>query len=302
MTVETTKETTQEYGSQAETAALRRVIVRRPDESFAVEDPDAWNYASRPHLAAAQAEHDALTATLQNAGAEVVHHESPQPGRADAIFVRDPVLMTRAGVIILTPGKDLRRGEEEALAALFEELGVPILHRLSAGPDGETPTAEGGDFLWLDDETLAVGLGFRTNRAAVDQLSEVLKPHGVNLVTVELPYADGPRACLHLGSYISMLDRDLAVAHLSFMAVSFWRLLNERGIQLVEVPDDEYATMAPNVLCLAPRKGLMLEGNPKTQERLEAAGCEVLTYRGNELSLKAEGGPTCLTLPLLRTP
>jgi len=98
-----------------------------------------------------------------------------------------------------------------------------------------------------------------------------------------------------------MVDDDLAVVYLPLLPVSFWRLLRDRGIRLVEVPEAEFATQAPNVLALAPRKLLMLEGNPVTQRRLEEAGCEVLTYRGREISLKAEGGPTCLTRPVWRT-
>ena len=83
-------------------------------------------------------------------------------------------------------------------------------------------------------------------------------------------------------------------------SVPFWRRLRDRGYRLVEVPDEEFATQASNVLALAPRRGLMLEGNPITRRRLEEAGCEIRTYRGREISLKAEGGPTCLTQPLLR--
>jgi N-dimethylarginine dimethylaminohydrolase len=161
-------------------------------------------------------------------------------------------------------------------------------------------TAEGGDLLWLDHGTLAVGRGSRTNTEGVRQLTAALRPLGVETVPVPLPWAGGPEACLHLMSLISMLDHDLAVVHLPLLPVPFVELLLDRGIELVEVSGDELPTMAPNVLALAPRRCLALDGNPRTRRRLEAAGCEVLTYRGAELSLKAEGGPTCLTRPILR--
>ena len=77
-------------------------------------------------------------------------------------------------------------------------------------------------------------------------------------------------------------------------------MLEERGIGFVDVPDDEFKTMGPNVLALAPRECLALDGNSETKRRLEAVGCRVQTYVGNEISLKAEGGPTCLTRPILR--
>jgi N-dimethylarginine dimethylaminohydrolase len=275
---------------------LRRVLVRRPDAAFAVDDPAEWHYATRPDLVVAQAEHDALVATLRRAGAAVLTHDAPQPGRADAIFVFDPALLTDAGAIILRMGKPLRRGEEQALARRFADLGIPILATL----EGDA-CAEGGDLLWLDERTLAVGLGFRTNAAGLAQLSAALAPLGVRTLPVELPYYTGPEACLHLLSLVSIVDARLAVVYPPLLAVPFWQELERRGFRLVECPEPEFAaTMGTNVLALAPGECLMLEGNPITQARLEAAGCEVQTYCGAEISLKAEGGATCLTRPILR--
>jgi len=277
-------------------APLRRVLVKRPEEGFAVADPAAWHYAARPDLDAARREHDELVAILAARGVEVVDHPEPQPGRADAIFVFDPALVTDGGAVILRLGKELRRGEEEAMARRLAGLGIPILAALH----GDGARAEGGDLLWLDRRTLAVGQGFRTNGRGLRQLADTLALLGVETLPVELPVWTGPDACLHLLSLISLVDRDLAVAYLPLLPVSFWRLLRDRGIQLIEVPAQELPTQAPNVLALAPRRCLMLEGNPVTRARLEAAGCEVATYRGREISLKAEGGPTCLTNPLWR--
>ncbi len=285
----------QTYGSQSMVAPLRSVLVKRPDENFAVSDHAAWHYAARPDLAAAQAEHDNLVALLRQGGAEVVYHDEQQPGRADAIFTFDPALVTDAGAVILSMGKEQRRGEEAAMARRFAELGIPILYTLHGDA-----RAEGGDLLWLDHETLAVGQGFRTNAEGLCQLREALEPIGVQVIPVELPYYTGPQACLHLLSLISLVDEKLAVAYPSLLAVPFWQELERRGIQILEVPDEEFATMASNVLALEPRQCLMLEGNPRTQRLLEEAGCTVATYTGNEVSLKAEGGATCLTRPLWR--
>ena len=163
-----------------------------------------------------------------------------------------------------------------------------------------TARAEGGDLLWLDDRTLVAGRGFRTNAAGIEQLRAGLGTIGVEVSSVDLPCFTGPDACLHLLSLLSMLDRDLAVVYPPLMPVALWQRLAERGIRRVEVPEAEFATMGPNVLALSPRRCLMLEGNPITRRRLEAAGCEVLAYRGEEISRKAEGGPTCLTRPILR--
>jgi len=286
---------TRHYGSQSMIAPLRTVLVKRPEEAFAVEDPVAWHYTARPELAIAQQEHDALVALLRHAGAEVIYHDEPQPHRADAIFAFDPALVTDHGAIILSMGKAQRRGEEAAMARRFEKLGVPLLYTLH----GEA-RAEGGDLLWLDHDTLAVGLGFRTNAEGLRQLGEALAGIGASVMSVELPYFTGPEACLHLLSLISIVDHNLAVVYPPLMAVPFWQELQRRNFRLIEVPESEFNTMASNVLALSPGKCLMLEGNPITQRRLEDAGCEVVTYQGNEISHKAEGGATCLTRPIWR--
>jgi len=275
---------------------LKKVLVRRPDKAFGNADPTLWHYVSRPDLEKAQAEHDALVEILREAGCEVLYHDVELPECADAIFTHDPVIVTDEGSIVLRMGKEQRRGEEAAIGRALEGLGVPTLATL----EGEA-TAEGGDLMWLDHDTLAVGHGYRSNAEGLRQLTAALRPLGVETVEVQLPYGDGPDSCLHLMSLISMLDHDLAVVYLPLLPVPFVQMLNDRGIALVEVPDEEYPTMGPNVLALAPRRCLMIEGNPTTKKRIEVAGCEVLTYRGDELSLKAEGGATCLTRPILRS-
>jgi dimethylargininase len=286
---------TRRYGSQSMIAPLKTVLVKRPEEAFAVEDPVVWHYTARPDLAIAWQEHDALASLLRQAGAEVIYHDEPQPGRADAIFTFDPAIVTDKGAIILSMGKPQRRGEEAVMARRFESLGVPIHYTLHGDA-----RAEGGDLLWLDQDTLAVGLGFRTNAEGLRQLREALAAIGGAVLPVELPYYTGPEACLHLLSLLSIVDDRLAVVYPPLIAVPFWQELKRRDFRLIEVSEEEFATMGTNVLALAPGKCLMLEGNPITQKMLERAGCEVVTYRGNEISLKAEGGPTCLTRPIWR--
>lgn len=283
------------YGSQSMIKPLRRVLVRRPDEAFGRADPLRWHYTNQPDLALAQQEHEAFVSSLRQAGTEVIFHDETLPDHADAIYVHDPALVTNEGAIILSMGKTLRQGEETAMARCFEALDLPVLYTLHG-----SARAEGGDLLWLDERTLAVGLGFRTNAEGLRQLQEALAPLGVTCLPVQLPYYLGPEACLHLMSFISLVDEKLAVVYLPLMPVPFWQHLTEQNFRLVEVPAEEFETMATNVLALAPGQCLMLAGNPVTQQRLAAAGCEVLTYQGYEISLKAEGGATCLTRPLWR--
>lgn len=283
------------YGSQSMVEPLRKVLVKRPDEAFCVDDPLMWHYADRPNLEIAQEEHDAFVAILRQAGAEVIYHDEFQPHHADAIFVHDPAIITDHGAVILKMGKGLRQGEEAILSRRLEELDVPGYYALQ----GEA-RAEGGDLLWVDHDTLAVGQGFRTNAEGLRQLEEALERIGVTTIPVQLPYYTGPQGCLHLMSLISLVDYDLAVVYLPLLPMPFWRYLKGHGFRFIEVPHEEFKTMGANVLALAPGKCLMLEGNPITKRRLEEAGCQVTTYQGNEISLKAEGGPTCLTRPILR--
>jgi dimethylargininase len=277
---------------------LRRVVMRRPDEAMAAADPAAWHYTCAIDVEEARRAHDAFADALRAWGVEVLYHDEPLPGHSDSVFVFDPVLVTDRGTIVLSMGKERRRGEEEALARTLQDCGVPVFGRL----EGDA-RVEGGDTLWLDHDTLAVGRGFRTNVEGVRQLRDLLGPLGVTVLDYDLPYFTGPEACLHLLSLVSPVDVDLAVAYLALMPTAFWAELQRRGVRLLEVPEEEFMrTQATNVLAVSPRKCIMLEENPVTQQLLEMADCEVVTFPGAPLSLKAEGGPTCLTRPVLRDP
>ena len=277
---------------QDQTSTLRRVYVR-PPEPEAMRSWREYGWRSAPDPARAAAEHEAFRTLLTDAGAEVVVGLSPSPVDPDAIYSYDPVLMTDDGAILLRPGKPGRRGEPSIAAADLEAAGVPVVTAL-----GEPALAEGGDMCWLDAGTLLVGLGYRTTTAGLDAL-RVLLPD-VNIVSFDLPHLAGPAACTHLLSFVSMLDVDLAVASLPHLPVRLVELLRDRGVQIVEVPDTEFDSMGANVLALGPRVALALEDNPETRRRMEAAGVEVRTYEGVEISRKGDGGPTCLTKPLER--
>ena len=192
-------------------------------------------------------------------------------------------------------GKEGRRDEPAIVSEELGRAGCRIL------PPLEPPaTAEGGDMLFLDERTLLVGLGYRTNEAAVEQLRFRLATDDVDVVAFDLPHFHGPDECLHLMSFLSMLDADLAVGYLPMMPVRLVQLLAERGVQVVEVPDEEFPTMGPNVLALEPRSALALDGNPVTRARMGTAGVDVVSYEGRHISGNGDGGPTCLTRPLMR--
>ena len=285
--------TAREYGCQNMTARLRRVLVRAPQPA----DAALWktySWRAEPDPGEAAAEHEAFRALLAEAGAEVVLAETPHGPDPDAIYVYDPALVADSGAILLRPGKEGRRGEPAAMGADFVEAGVPIAGQLDA-----PALAEGGDTVWLDDRTLLVGRGYRTNDAGIAALGELLP--GVEVVAFDLPHYHGAGEVLHLMSFLSPLDVDLAAVYLPLMPVRLVEILQEREIQFVEVPDEEFETMGPNVLALGPRVALALEGNDETRRRMEAAGVDVRVYKGDHISRLGDGGPTCLTRPLLRT-
>jgi dimethylargininase len=289
---------TEGYGAQGMVGRLRRVVMRRPGEAMAAADPAAWHYTSAIDVAEARRAHDAFAEALRGWDVEVLYHDEPLPDHSDSVFVFDPALVTDQGTLVLSMGKERRRGEEEPLARALQDYGVPVFGRLQGDA-----RVEGGDTLWLDHDTLAVGRGFRTNGEGVRQLRGLLEPIGVTVVDYDLPYFTGPEACLHLLSTVSPVDVDLAVAYPPLMPTAFWSELRRRGIRLLEVPEEEFVhTQATNVLAVAPRKCIMLDENPVTRHLLEMAGCEVATFPGAPLSFKAEGGPTCLTRPVLRDP
>jgi dimethylargininase len=270
------------YGCQSMTGELRRVLVRRPRP----EDLREWvtcSWRAEPNAAAIAREHEAFCEVLESTGTDVVLAESPARN-PDAIYTYDPALVADAGALLLHPGKKCRRGEVEAMAADFERARVPIAGRLE-----DAEWAEGGDCCWLDERTLLVGCGYRTNEAGIARLRELLP--GVDVLVFDLPHWRGRAEVMHLMSLISPLAPDLAVVYLP--------LLPTRLAQLLEVPDEEFESMGSNVLALAPRLALAVDGNPETRRRMERAGVEVLVYQGEELS-KGDGGPTCLTRPLLR--
>jgi len=285
----------QEFGSQSMVNELQKVLVKRPDVAFAVEDPVKWHYTSRPNHKVAGEEHDAFVEIMTREGVEVFYHDEFLSELADSIYVHDPVIITDSGSVILRMGKELRRGEEEAIESKLKDLGIPTYFKMY----GEA-TAEGGDTLWVDEMTLAVGQSYRTNAEGLRQFREALEPLGIEVIAVDLPHWEGKEACLHLQSLISLVDEKVAVVFTKYLSVNIMKLLEERGFTLIEVPEEEFMTMAPNILTIRPGVVLTLEGNPITIKRMEEKGIYVYTYTGDELSLKAEGGPTCLTRPLLR--
>ncbi len=284
---------------QSEVGVLRRALLKHPRAAWTSGEEingqwEALDYLARPDLPRAIQEFDALVGLLESHPVEVELLPAEPNTGLDSIYARDATIVCDRGVILCRMGKAAREPEPSDQEAALRRLGLPIL-----GAIGGTGTLEGGDVTWLDSATVAVGRGYRTNGVGIGQLRNILGGE-VEVIEVALPHWRGPGDVFHLMSILSPIDLDLALVYSPLMSVSFRELLLQRGIELVEVPDEEYESMAGNVLTIAPRVCVQLSGNPVTRERLEQAGVEVLTFEGEEICGKGCGGPTCLTRSLER--
>lgn len=288
------------FGSQSEINKIKSILLKNPESAYIADSniDNQWeqlNYLGKPDYNKCLTEYSQFISFLKQENIELFYLPKSDDTGMDSIYTHDPVVITNKGAILSNMGKKERKGEPKAIAKYLSEIGVPILGEIS----GEG-SLEGGDIVWLDEKTLAVGSGYRTNEEGISQLKELTKELVDEFIVVPLPHWTGAGDCLHLMSNISPVDDDLAVVYSRLLTVPFRNLLIEKGIDLVEVPDSEYESMACNVLAIAPRKCVMIAGNPITKQRLEDKGVEVLEYSGEDISRKGAGGPTCLTRPLLR--
>jgi len=286
--------------AQSDVGTIKRLLLKHARDAFAGASSIAeqWRrlgYLGQPNYQRAVIEYDNFIARLESFDIELEFMPGVESTGLDSIYVRDASIVCDKGVILCNMGKEQRRGEPAAQGIVFEKLGMPVL-----GSIVEPGTVEGGDVVWLDTGCLAVGRGKRTNEAGIDQLRTLLGDCVDEIIVVPLPDLEVPGDVFHLMSILSPIDRDLALVYAPLLPQAFSDELKTRGLQFVEVPDQEFDTMGCNVLAVAPRKCMMLSGNPVTRARLEKAGAEVFEIEGNEISHKGAGGPTCLTRPIIR--
>ncbi len=286
--------------TQSMTGNLRRVLVCSPRNAGwgRPEKAAAWRdlgFHHPPDFCTAQGEHDVLCGLLAEAGAEVVSLPVSDALTLDAVYAHDASVPTDDGLILMNPAKPNRVLEARAQASFGAELGIRVFGEITL-----PGCTEAGDIVWLDPLTLLVGLGYRTNRAGIEQMRTLLAPKQIEVITAPLPYGPGPSACLHLMSLMSMLDERTILVDLPWLGVETVELLRGRGFRLLEIEPGERDSLACNVLSLGSRRLIALEQSVRTNERLREAGFDVRTFPGKELCINGSGGPTCLTRPLLR--
>ena len=281
--------------------SVKRILLKHPRDAFLSQqkinsESKKLNYPSTPDLDLAIKQYDLFVKLIKSFGSEVYFLPADNNTSLDSIYTHDPCTMTNNGLIVCNMGKLERSTEPDHLKRFFQSINIPIIGKI------ESPgTLEGGDIVWINKHTVAVGEGYRSNSEGINQFKKLLGKQAKEIIPVALPHWEGPNDCLHLMSNLSPIDENLFLVYSRLLPVSFIKYLLDYKIKLIEVPDEEYYSMGCNVLAMGKGKVIMLEGNPITQKRLEAEGVKVKTYNGSEISIKGAGGPTCLTRPFLRS-
>lgn len=282
-----------EYGQ------IKRIAIRRPEQAFGSQAQISaqWqdlNYHTEPNFDEAVLEYNVFAELFGKSDTQIIELAAMDQQSLDSIYVRDSLIVTPKGLVKAGMGKAQRRNEPAENAHMLYESGENI-----AGEIELPGMVEGGDLIWLDDETLLAAIGYRTNREGIAQLQKILGAN-VRIEAFDMPHFKGQSDVFHLMSVLSPVDENLAVVYLPLMPVRLVQLLENRSIDFVEVPDQEFESMGCNVLAIAPRHVIVVAGNPETEKRLLAAKCKVEVVKAEEISRKGEGGPTCLTRPLVR--
>lgn len=280
---------------------IKKIILKHPKDAFKDQDTinkqfSRLNYFEAPNFNKAISDYDKFVGLLISFDIELHFLPKDNSTSIDSIYTHDPCVVSNNGVILCNMGKKARLAEPNTMEDYFKSIQLPILGRIKA-----PGTLEGGDVVWIDEKTIAVGEGYRTNKEGIKQLKHLLSDQVENVISVPIPHWSGPEDCLHLMSNISPVDHNLYLVYSRLLPVPFRKYLLDRNIELIDVPDEEYESMGCNVLAVAPRKVIMINGNLITKQLLEKKDIEVYTYDGAEISIKGAGGPTCLTRPFVRS-
>ena len=270
---------------------LEHVLVRTPTTVGNFVADAQWREPDRDALVR---EHSEFVNLLSSLGC-TVHTAQAVDGLVDAVYMHDPMIMTPHGAILLQMGKRVRQPEPAQIRKDLERIGVPILGELTG-----SAIADGGDKVWLDAKTLLIGHGYRTNGEGIAQIRKILAPYGVEVHAFDLPHFQGPDAVLHLMSVLSPISRNRAVVYEPLAPIRLLEFLKSRNITWLTVNDTEVHTQGANILTVEPNVVVLVAGNPEIEGKLRKSGVTVHIFSGANVAVKGDGGPTCLTAPLLR--
>jgi N-dimethylarginine dimethylaminohydrolase len=295
------------WGLDNDVGRIRSILMYRPGPEMAVVDPakriarigsfgdidKGWYFQSDtlPPVTEMQAQHDALVKALTAQGVEIHYMKGVDGGRLKSCYTRDPLIMVKGGAIVCRMGARIRRGEELAVTRTLAEIGVPILRTLSG-----TALMEGGSFAWINPQTAVIGCGIRVNREGAEQVGEVLRRQGVELIVVDLVGYD-----IHIDGSFLMIDRDLALVDPFGLPYSFLERLKALKVRTIEITPADNKWII-NSLAVAPGELIMPEGaTNRTLDELAGHGVRWTTLPYDKMQLNG-GGIHCSTTPLIRDP
>lgn len=290
-------------GAESMYDKLESILIKRPEDAFISqkhidENYEKYDYLGRPIFEHVLSDFASFESILKENVRNVYYLPKDTHVGIDSIYAHDPLEVTEKGAMYFQMGKELRKNEPEATRKYLESIGVPTLGRLKG-----SATMEGGDLLWVDKKTVAIGLSDRTNEEGIKQFREIMGEMVDEVIPVPLPYVpSGKKKVMHLSGAIHIIAKDLAVIYPMYMPALFRSNLIERGFNFIEVSETEKKTKGTNVLALSPKKCMMVRGNKGVKRGIEEFGGEVLEFDGADLNIKGDGGPTCLTAVLLRVP
>lgn len=288
------------YGCQSMTGKIDSILIKHPREAFLSQENlnntwEEYKFFGCPDYEKVLEEYAVFEKFLKDHIPNIYYLPYNENTGLDSIYTHDPLKVTKNGAIYFPMGKEVRGKEHLATREYLESIGIPTLGVITS-----PGKIEGGDVLWLDEKTVAIGRGYRTNDEGIRQFKELTKDFIDEYIIVPMPHGEGEDCCLHLMSIISLVDTKVAAVYSKYMPIFFRQYLLEKGYTLIECNDEEYDYLGTNLLALEPGKCILIEGCPDIQSKLEKAGITIFTYEGKEVSYRGTGGPTCLTCPLTR--
>ena len=300
------------WGACSTIGKLRTAMVTRPTDAYIEtvighfgSDARALNLGSNartPDAEKLKHDHDTYVQLLQSNGVEVLYADLPEPmfgiyTRIRSHIAPEPTVI-RGGAIMARTAIAVKRGMEPHWQKVFADLKIPILATIHGAGIYE------GRIDWLDPHHACLGYGVRANWEGIQQMEYVLRLSGVEDVhVVHLPaylesrrYSHGP---VHLCNVFCLVDRKVALVYPQSLPYEFLEYLRGFGIELIEIPEDEMEFMPGNSLPLEAGRLVIPKGSPRTVDKLTAAGVECIEVDFEQFT-NVGGGPTCLTLALIR--
>lgn len=217
-------------------------------------------------------QHRTYTKCLSDQGVRVVSLAA-DPYLPDAVFVEDAAIVLDEIAIIALMRVEKRRQEIDGVAnALTRFRKIEFLR--------PPATLDGGDVMRVG-RTLYVGLSTRTNQAAIDQLSEIVRPFDYRVQKIEV------ERCLHLKTGCSYLGQETVLANPSWINTE-----QLDGLSVLSVHSSE--PWAANTLTVDGTT-LVASNFPRTRRMLERNEFPTRALDISELQ-KAEAGLTCLSI------